>query len=50
MQVIQWVQSLPQTGFPSLSVMLFVGQRFAHWPHPVQASDTVNASALTKQE
>ena len=48
MHAMQWVQALPQTGLPSFSVTLFIGQRFAHCPQLMQASDTVKAFALTK--
>ena len=49
MQAMQWVQALPQTGLPPRSAMLPVGHRRAHWPQPVQASETVKALDLTKQ-
>ena len=49
MHAIQWVQSPPQTGLPSRSVMLLVGQSRAHWPQPIQASLTVKARSFTKQ-
>ena len=50
MQAMQWVQLLLQTGRLFCSVMLFIGQRSAHWPQPTQASEAVKAFALTKQE
>ena len=50
MQAIQWVQLCPQMGLPFCNVILLVGQRKAHWPQPMQASETVKAFALTKQE
>ena len=48
MHAMQWVQFLPQTGVPFLIATLLIGQRFAHCPQPMQASEAVKASALTK--
>ena len=45
---MQWVQLPPHTGLPFGSVMLFSGQRFAHWPQPVHRSDTRKGPSLTK--
>ena len=48
MQAMQWVQALPQTGLPPRRVMLFIGQRAAQRPQPVQASPAAKAFAFTQ--
>ena len=46
---MQWVQAVPQTGFPARMAMLFMGQRSAQAPQPVQASPAAKAFAFTNQ-
>ena len=46
--ILKRVQLPPHTGLPFGSVMLFSGQRFAHWPQPVHRSDTRKGPSLTK--